>query len=193
MSPEVPRSSRCTMPGRSMSVPASAATDAELGVPHQQPVDQRPAPVPGSRVDDQAGRLVHHDQVGVLIDHLEHHRGVGRRSRRLLFGVAVDGELLPATEGGAPRSHHAAPSISTRPSPIRALTDERETSATRATALSTRTPSSDIGTSTRTTLTGPAVPQASETTSSTQPMTMHESATLKVGQKCRATKSTTAP
>ena len=62
MTPDVPRSSRCTIPGLS-------SPPMPLRVLHmvKQRVDQRSTVVPRRRVDDHACRLVQHDQVGILV------------------------------------------------------------------------------------------------------------------------------
>ena len=73
--------------------------------------------------------------------------------------VPVDLQLLAAGAARCSGSARSTPSTRIRPPSIRALTADRDRSATRATALSTRTPSRDIGISTVTTLTsdrGPA-------------------------------------
>ena len=62
-SPDVSRSSRCTMPARSGSGPPAAR-------PRSASRERRSA-VPRCRVGDQAGRLVDHHQVRVLVDDLE--------------------------------------------------------------------------------------------------------------------------
>ena len=69
------------MPGRSGSDPHRLGQRHELGEPGDQPVDQGPGAVAGTGVDHQAGRLVHHDQLGVLVDDLEDHRRVPLRAR----------------------------------------------------------------------------------------------------------------
>ena len=80
ITPDVPRSSRCTMPGRS-SPPmplrslmwwSSALTSVPRGVA-------------GGRMHDHAGRLVDDDDVGVLIEDLERQL-LGARRRRARLG-----------------------------------------------------------------------------------------------------------
>ena len=59
----------------------------------------------GARVDDQPGRLVHHDDLGVGMDHLDLDGRVGLRPGRGVLLVPVDRELLALSEGGAPAAH----------------------------------------------------------------------------------------
>ena len=73
--PEVSRSSRCTIPARSGCSPPAASGCQRLR-------ERRPA-MPGRGVRDHAGRLVHHEQVLVLVDDLE-----GNLVRRARLGVA---------------------------------------------------------------------------------------------------------
>ena len=70
--PDVSRSSRWTIPGR--GDPGDAAVVIAAG---EQRVDQRPAPVAGRRVNDQPRRLVHDQDVVVLVDHLHRDRRIG--------------------------------------------------------------------------------------------------------------------
>ena len=64
--PLVSLSSRCTMPARGSS--------AARGIARQQAVEQRAAPVARRRMHHQAGRLVDHQQVLVLVQHGQRHR-----------------------------------------------------------------------------------------------------------------------
>ena len=71
----------------------------------QQGVDQRAVQVAGRRVDDQPGRLVEHDQVGVLIqdgqrDRLRLRRGRRRRRQMQRVGGAGAHRLGGLAQGG---------------------------------------------------------------------------------------------
>ena len=77
MSPDVSLSSRCTMAGPGNS--------AQPGIVRQQPVQQRTVAIARTGVDDQPGRLVEHEQVGIFVED-------AKRSRlRLRCLVGLDG------------------------------------------------------------------------------------------------------
>ena len=58
---------------------ALAPRPGEVRVARQQPRRQRPRAVARARVNDDAGRFVHHDEIGVLVDDTEGHAaGCGR-------------------------------------------------------------------------------------------------------------------
>ena len=123
MSPEVPRSSRWTIPGRSGSDPASRPDRIELGVAGQQAVHQGAGSVAGAGVDDQPGRLVHHQKVGIFVHHVEVHPGVAYRRGRGVLIVPVDLELLAHPESGT-----AAPDdgpVDADPAPLDQRVDRR--------------------------------------------------------------------
>ncbi len=63
MTPDVSLSSRCTIPGR-RSAPMPVKPGAAM---REQRVHQRAVEIAGGRVDDQAGRLVEHDQVRIFV------------------------------------------------------------------------------------------------------------------------------
>ena len=67
ITPEVPLSSRCTMPGRS----SPPMRERLVAIPIQEPVHQRGVVLSGAGVDDESGRFVDDHQVVVLVDDLE--------------------------------------------------------------------------------------------------------------------------
>ena len=67
--PDVPRSSRCTMPGPQLAADAAQILDVV-----QQRVDERAAGCARRRVDDHPRRLVEHDDVRILVDDAERQR-----------------------------------------------------------------------------------------------------------------------
>ena len=176
------------MPGRSARNPP-VGQGGQVGEAGHQAVDQGARAVAGARVDDQAGRFVDHDDVVVGVDHGELHRRVGLRlrGRGLVGPVDVEG-LVPARR--VLRLATDRPVHRTRPAATRASTEERDTSASRATARSTRTPSSEAGTTTDSVAHDGPAPD-SDTARRMQPTVMQASATLNVGQKWKSTKSTT--
>ena len=103
-----PRPARRTSPCRGVGPPRAAAgralhlpDDDELGIPREQPGDERPGAVPGTGVDDQPGLLVHHDEVGILEDDADVDVGLGDED------VLADGgqcrlEVLARLEGDRP-------------------------------------------------------------------------------------------
>ena len=90
------RSSRWTIPGPVLVAPG--------GVVREQAVHERAALVPGARVDDDARRLVDHEQVLVLPDDVEVHLLGGERAG---LGGQLDDDLLPALEPVALRARLA--------------------------------------------------------------------------------------
>ncbi len=96
MSPEVSRSSRCTMPG-----PALGAAGQRRAAGDQR-VDQGVVPVARRGVDHQPGGLVDDGEVLVLVDDGERDGGGAERAGRLVLGEP-DGDQLAAGEdpGGA--------------------------------------------------------------------------------------------
>ena len=170
----------------------------QVGEPGEQAVDQRPPAVAGAVVDHQAGRLVHHHDVPVLVDHGELDRGV-RHQMGLDGWGQRDAQSLPGRHGPAARAHDlpvetdptvvhqgahraARQAAQHRHHPIHPLpgeglghkdVDRRRPRRRRAHAATSRRNSNQAAT----------IP----------PTTIDASATLNVGQKCRATKSTTAP
>jgi hypothetical protein len=63
ITPDVPRSSRCTMPGTQSSPPMPLRSFDVV----QQRVHERAVTVARAGMHDQAGGLVHHDQIGILV------------------------------------------------------------------------------------------------------------------------------
>ncbi len=177
----------------------------QLGEAGQQSVDQGAAAVAGAVVDDQAGRLVHHDQVRILVHHGEHHPGVRP-------GTHVDrrGHVHPQclADDERPAAGLDALSVHRHPALVhqlghRAAGQAGEKSHGPVDAFAPQRggddglerPSGDGDVAH-----GAAPPLASGTwrremsrAALTAPITTQESATLNVGQKCRAMKSTTAP
>ena len=92
MTPLVPSSSRCTMPGRRFSLVAwpshrVASIDQSIEETHgQQAVDQGAAFVASRRVDHQARGLVEDDQVFVDVKDSEDHARLGPRVRQRRSG-----------------------------------------------------------------------------------------------------------
>ena len=58
-------------------------------IARQQAIEQGAAPVAGRRMDHQAGRLVDHQQVRVLVDHVQRH-GLGLKGLALGRGAQLD-------------------------------------------------------------------------------------------------------
>ena len=90
--------------------PGGVADIGELGEPFEQPVHERAARMSGPGMDDEPGRLAHHDQVvvgesDVDRDGLGPRRPVGRRlgeeldERARLEAVALDDRLSPDEHG----------------------------------------------------------------------------------------------
>ena len=75
ISPDVPRSSRCTMPGRFSPPMPLRSLDVV-----QQRVDERAGRMPRRRMDDHSRRLVDDDEVAVLVEDRERQR-LGQRRR----------------------------------------------------------------------------------------------------------------
>ena len=48
---------------------AQIAADGDIGIAREQSVDERAIEMAGGRVDDHAGRLVDHRDIGIFIDH----------------------------------------------------------------------------------------------------------------------------
>ena len=113
--PEVSRSSRWTIPGRSSSPPAASCVE--------QPVHERAGRVPGARVDDDARRLVDDEQVLVLPGDVQVHRL--RLERRRASGGQLDDDVLPALQPVALR-RAASPSTRTAPPAISRSASARE-------------------------------------------------------------------
>ncbi len=164
---------------------------AELRIAGQQPVDQGPARVPGPGVDHQPGRLVHHDQLGVLVDHVESHRRV-RAGPGLAGGTWFDPEALTAAEHDPAAGHRSAvhlhgtlldQSVHGRSGQVG---DERHRLVDPHPVEAGRDDDGEGGH-------GRWGDRSSDSTNSAQPITMAASARLKVGQTWSATKSTTAP
>ena len=106
ITPDVPRSSRCTMPG-----PQLAADAAEIRDVVEQRVDERARRVAGAGMHDHAGRFVQHREVGVLVEDVEWKRF----ARRAVDGVAAghvdaDADRLRARRGSASLRCDRAPS-----------------------------------------------------------------------------------
>ena len=182
MSPDVPASRRCTIPGRN-GPPIEDERD-----PHaQQTVDQRAGPATLGRVRDQARRLGDHEQVVVLEP--DRHAGpsgcsgtstsiVTRatrhpRARTTCADRPVNGDEprrdrpldIGARHTREPREDHVQPT---------GFADER-LSRHRAVGSGSWDVAND------------------ETASTTAPTTIAASATLKTGQTWKSTKSTTRP
>ena len=142
--PEVPLSSRCTMPGRSGAPTPPPPGRARSGYRARA---RRPgsAPWPGPGMHHQPGRLVHHDEVGVLVDDAEDARPArARATPGVRLGSWPHSEDRPQHQ--APGRHH--PHVDVPPArrpPARPPAPGRRRSAA-TTARSTRTPSSSAGT-----------------------------------------------
>ena len=180
----------------------------EIGKARQQAVHQRPAVVAGAVVHDEPGRLVHHDQLGVLVHHGEGDRGIGHRDvvtsrcARRPRDAARSGPCGSASSrcdrrGGPLRRRPAPPPCGAA---TRSGAPRRDRHGPRPARPGTVTSSvaGDRG--------GPVgagdgggarhlarSARHSNTAAKIPPTTMHESATLNVGQKCSAMKSITEP
>ncbi len=143
-SPELPASRRWTIPGRSAVSPLPSAGDVrEAG---EQAVDEGAVGIAGAGMDDEPGRLVDDDDVGVGVDDAELDGRVGHAaaSRTGIAAVSIvtwapaARRVLPATT--------TSPSTRTAPPAISAADTARLTSARRATTRSSRSPSRAAGT-----------------------------------------------
>ena len=85
--------------------PVGVADSGDVGIAGQQAVNQRAAVVPRTGVDNQAGGLVHHDEVQILKDRPENDIGVGRRLR-IVPEVDVDGQRLALGDPPGARGDH---------------------------------------------------------------------------------------
>ena len=122
-SPDVPLSSRWTMPGR--SVGPVLGQRGQVGIGGQEALDEGPAGVAGAGMDDQPGRFVHDDHLCVARTRRRRHDLLPGRSSR--SGAAADRTGPPAPAPGRTRR----PRTGTRPSrpPSPALSSMAATSA----------------------------------------------------------------
>ncbi len=180
------------MPGRSGSVPARGGQRSQLGEAGEQSVHERTGPVPRTRVDDQARGLVDHQYLVVVVHDRVADRQVGPRSLGGRPLRALDTELLARPHRHAPAADH----LPVEPDP--AGPDQLVDGRPRQVGEQRHRPVDPDPREGHRHRHHQRVHRAggrrsSETTSRPQPTTMQASATLKVGQKWRATKSTTAP
>ena len=139
-------------PGRVRVQPVDDAlplggTAGRDGVPGGEQAFQHGRPAPARRrVGRDTGRLVHHHDVGVLIDD-----GQPRHRLRCRRGCGRRGRVTSSHSPAGTRSDLAAgcPATSTCPPEIRSAATERESPNMRASAASRRSPSSPSGTATR--------------------------------------------
>ena len=189
----MPRSRRWTMPGRSGSDPTSAGQVGQVGKPGDQAVDQGPRAVPGAGVDDQSGRLVHHDHVVVGVDDDEHDRRIalGPGDVHLVGTVHVERLALDQLRAAAGDDLAVDASPARRPRGRRPPRGTRRPAGPRPGPPAPRraTP----GPSRRSCSPARRFPRGATQASRMQPTVMQASATLNVGQKWNSTKSTTAP
>ncbi len=146
----------------------------------------------GPVVDDESRRLVHHDQVGVLVDHGESHPGIGLWSP---VGRGSDGHFQDLARGEGPAadldalSVHADPAFTHQcghgtsgqtdekghgpvdPFPVEGGGDDGLEFGTGDHFVAHRPPPARTS------------PWETSMAAAMAPTTMHESATLKVGQK----------
>src|SRR5690606_20773989 len=200
--------------------PVGLADAGDLRVAGEQAVDQRPLVPPGTRVDDDAGRLVDDDQVVVLVDDGHGHGGGGLGSR-LLRGVGdgdVEGLALGHPVGARgdrpPVDQHgtavdqlgrlrATATGDEGDDPVESLAVERAgddlpQGGGRHRSASSPDPATGppgSGSAPRSAAAGTGSPASRHCApkSSTAPTTMAESARLNTGHHCRSTKSTTPP
>ena len=180
--PEVSRSSRCTMPGALGIVASRGAAAQRLG--------ERGLRVARRRMGHQAGGLVHHEQVVVLVEHARSSRssGSGRRSAALLERSRP--RRPPCGGSWTARS----PSTVTRPASISALSGRARRPAPVRDARNASRRGAGVGRRRPSASTAVRRASLSTTNSSTStPSTMQLSATLKAGQATGSMKSTTAP
>ena len=190
------------MPGRSGGQTPAATNSARSGKRDNSPPTSVPSLMPGARVHHQARRLVHHDHLGVGVDDPELHAGL-----RLDALVAASGRRMvsvaPSRSGCRPTVDHH-PVDQDPPGSDELGGSRRETSASMATARSTRTPARRAGTSDRLArprrhrlacvglapvlmrrsprCTSARPPKSRAATTTTTPTVTQASATLKVGQ-----------
>ena len=101
--PDVPLSSRWTMPGRSRSSAVRGLGQlGQVGEPGQQPVHQGARPVAGPGMDHQTGRLVDHDHL--VVAHTTGTSTPGSAPRT----PAGRPPRVPSTDSRSPASHPAA-------------------------------------------------------------------------------------
>ena len=190
--------------------PIRVADGRELGVARQEAVHERPVPVPGPGVHDEARGLLEHHHVRVLVpdgqrDLLRARRRFRDRRPQQLDDVARPEALRLA--GGPARDPHAtvgeqaldlraAPARQGGDGPVDALAgqslgDDQRFTRTRGTlGAHASAPGPDpFGSARFTDEPGNSV----RSTSRIAPIVMHESATLNVGKFPIRTKSTTAP
>jgi hypothetical protein len=58
--------------------------------------------MPSARVNNQAGRFVHNDDVGIGVHDAEYHRLIGLRRRNHFLFTELHGQELPLPEWAAP-------------------------------------------------------------------------------------------
>ena len=123
-------SRRCTMPARGSA--------GERGIVVQQRVHQGAGRIAGARVHDQAGGLVDHQQIGVLVEHVE--RGCPAARACVCISVRVR-TLTASPPRTASLGRAGRPSSRASPDLIQAARREREKSGnSSASALSKRLP-----------------------------------------------------
>ncbi len=80
----------------------------QIGEVMEEPVHERAPRMAGARVDDQPGRLVHHDDRVVDVDDPELHVALRLRSRRARDRGGIDRDLGPLGETRPARRRHRA-------------------------------------------------------------------------------------
>ena len=176
----------------------------EVRIPGEQATGEGPPVTPGAGVDDETRRFVHHDEVGVCVDHRHGHVGFGAQ-RPLTLRRQVDRQLTAGDQRCAPcedrfavhphpavvhklRGHRPGHAGEQRHRPVGAHpVQQRGHLQHHVVRRGGRVHVSPLGERA-----GDVLRQSS-TTNTTTPAVMQVSATLNVGQCVSVTKSTTAP
>ena len=152
---------------RAVGVVADAR--AARGTRASRPVDERAGALAGARVHDEAGRLVDHEQVVVLV-HDGHRRRRARPRAPASAAVGhVDLDLVARAQPRGAGRRPGSPPTSTAPASMRSATSARLRPVTMATMRSTRSPASASGTTSRT-ITVRRRPRRAATATSSTPM-----------------------